>query len=54
MNQVKCDYCYSTHVTVVSSYETREVVVVQCLDCGKTSEVDVENFQVDTGDLPEE
>lgn len=54
MNQVKCGYCYSTNVSVVSSYETREVVVVQCLDCGKTSEVDVETFQVNTGDLPPE
>ena len=54
MNEVKCAYCYSTNVTIVSSDETRELVVVQCVDCGKTSEVDTENFNVDTGDLPQE
>jgi len=54
MNQVKCAYCFSTNVTVVSSYETRDVVVIKCLDCGKESAIDVENFNVDTGDLPEE
>ena len=54
MNQVKCGYCYSSNVTVVSSYETRQVIVVKCLDCGETSEVDVENFNVDVGDLPQE
>ena len=54
MNQVKCGYCYSTNVSVVSSYETRQVMVIRCLDCDKTSEVDVENFLVDTTDLPPE
>mgnify|MGYP001590894195 FL=1 len=54
MNRVKCGHCYSTNVSVVSSYETREVVVVQCLDCGKQSEIDVENFNVETTDLPPE
>lgn len=54
MNQVKCAYCYSTNVTVVSSYETRDVMVVHCVDCGKTSEIDTESFTVDTEDLPPE
>ena len=54
MNQVKCAYCFSTNVTVISSMETKDVIVVQCLDCSKTSEIDVENFNVDTGDLPSE
>lgn len=54
MNEMKCGYCYSTHVSIVSSYETMDVVTVQCSDCGKTSEVDVENFQVDTDDLSSE
>ena len=54
MNQVKCAYCFSTNVTVVSAYPGRDVIVVQCLDCGKTSENDTENFEVDTGDLPQE
>lgn len=54
MNQVKCAHCYSTNVHIISSYETRQVVVIQCLDCAKTSEIDTENFVVDTGDLPQE
>ncbi len=54
MNQVKCAWCYSTNVTIVSSYETREVVVITCLDCGKTSEIDAENFNVDTEDLSQD
>lgn len=54
MNQVKCAYCFSTNVTTVSSYETREVVVIQCFDCGKTSDIDVENFNVDIDDLPQD
>ena len=53
MNEVKCAYCYSTNVTIVSSEETKDVITIQCLDCEKTSEIDVENFNVDTGDLPE-
>ncbi len=54
MNQVKCAFCFSTNVTIVSSEETAQVISVYCLDCGKTSQVDVENFQVDTEDLPSE
>ena len=54
MNQVKCAYCFSTNVTVISSMETKDVIVVQCLDCSKTSEIDVENFRVDTDDLPQD
>lgn len=45
---MKCAYCYSEKVEVVSSYATRDVTVIKCLDCGKTSEVDVENSDVDT------
>ena len=52
MNEVKCAHCLSTNVTIVSSDETRQVIHVCCLDCGKTSDVDVENFNVDTEDLP--
>lgn len=54
MNQVKCAFCFSTNVTIVSAAETAQVISVRCLDCGKTSQVDVENFQVDTEDLPPE
>ena len=45
---MKCAYCYSEQVKVVSSYSTRDVTVIECLDCGKTSEIDVENSDVDT------
>jgi len=41
---------YSTNVTILSSYDTRQVVVIQCLDCGKTSDSDTEHGIVDTGD----
>lgn len=48
---MKCAYCYSERVQVVSSYPMRDVTVIECLDCGKTSELDVENVDVDT-DVP--
>ncbi len=54
MNQVRCPYCFSTNVTVVASDETRELVTVQCLTCGKAGEIDTEQFNVETGDLPQE
>ncbi len=49
---MKCAHCFSTHVRILDSYETREVVVVQCLDCGKRSELDTENENVDMSDTP--
>ena len=54
MNEVKCAHCFSRNVTIVSSDETRELITIQCFDCGKLSEVDTEQFLVDTGDLPED
>jgi transcription elongation factor Elf1 len=54
MNEAKCAYCFSTSVTIISSDQTREAALIQCLDCGKTSEIDTENFNVETGDLPPE
>lgn len=54
MNTVKCAYCFSTNVTIVSSEENKEAVIIKCLDCGKVSEIDVENFNVDTEDLPQD
>ena len=54
MNAVKCAYCFSTNVTIVSSEENKEAVIIRCFDCGKTSEIDVENFNVDTEDLPQD
>jgi transposase-like protein len=54
MNAVKCPYCSSTNVTIVESYETRDVAVIRCLDCQRTAEIDTESFRVDTEDLPSE
>lgn len=53
MNNVKCGHCYSTKVSIVGSYKDREVVSIHCTDCEKISDVDVENFIVDTDDLPD-
>ncbi|MBI2093128.1 MAG: hypothetical protein HYT88_00170 [Candidatus Omnitrophica bacterium] len=47
MAELKCAYCYSTKVKIVASYENREVIVVQCLNCGKQSELDAENENTD-------
>ena len=54
MNQVRCPQCDATQVTVVDSDETRDVVTIHCVSCGRTSEISGEQFHVDTGDLPEE
>ena len=54
MNQVKCPYCFSVNVTIVSSDESRELTSIHCFNCGKDAEIDTEDFQVDTGDLPQE
>ena len=43
MTQLKCAQCYSTDVRIVDSYETRDVVVVECRSCGRQSELDTEN-----------
>lgn len=53
MNQVKCPLCFSSNVTIVSSDQTREVATIHCFACGKEAEIDTEDFQVDTGDLPD-
>lgn len=54
MNEVKCPHCFSQNVTIISSDATRELVTIQCLTCGKTAQIDTEQFIVDTGDLPQE
>ena len=54
MNLVKCPLCLSMNVTIVSSDETRELITIHCFACGKESEIDNEDFQVDTDDLPQE
>ena len=43
MGKPKCPYCSSTRVTILGSYDTRDVVVIQCLDCGRTAELDTEH-----------
>ena len=52
MNRVKCAHCFSLNVTIVSADATRELVTIQCLECGKASEIDREQFTVETEDLP--
>jgi hypothetical protein len=47
MSVVKCAYCFSTNVSAVDSYERRDVMVVLCADCGRTTQTDVENTDVD-------
>ena len=47
-SEMQCAYCFSTHVQMIDSYETREVIVVCCLDCGRRSELDTENQHLDT------
>jgi len=54
MNQVKCPHCFSLDVTIISADATRELVTIQCFECGKTAEVDREHLTVDTEDLPPE
>ena len=49
VTDAKCAYCYSTNVSIIGSYEDREVIVVQCYDCGKRSELDTENDHADAG-----
>ena len=44
MSQYKCPYCFSDRVKIVSSERTREVMVLRCLQCGRESQVDTENF----------
>lgn len=46
--EMKCPYCFSPDVTVVSSLKRRDVAVIHCARCGQTSEVDVENLNADT------
>ena len=43
MDELKCPYCFSTHVDIIDSYETRDVAVVQCYTCGRVAEIDTEN-----------
>ena len=47
----QCPYCSSTQVKIVHSEENRDVMVIQCLSCGRQSSADTENDQTDPGDL---
>ena len=49
MTQLKCPYCFSPRVTIISSDATRELVTILCLNCGKRSDLDQEQFLIDTG-----
>ncbi len=53
MDQPKCPLCFSMHVKIVSSYQRRDVMVIKCLACGKESEIDVENMDVDLNEPPQ-
>ncbi|MBI3458043.1 MAG: hypothetical protein HY002_19900 [Candidatus Rokubacteria bacterium] len=48
MTKLKCPLCFSSRVTIVSSDATRELVTIRCLECGKCSDIDQEQFLVDT------
>jgi hypothetical protein len=54
MNSVKCSFCFSEEVTVVSSHETKEAIDIRCMVCQAVSTVDVENFDVDLEDVTSE
>ena len=49
---MQCPYCFSSHVTIVSSHETQDVIVIHCANCGKTAEIDVEHVPLDRDDIP--
>lgn len=46
LSEMQCACCFSIHLKIIDSYETREVVVC-CLDCGRFSELDTENQNVE-------
>ena len=48
-SELTCPYCHSSKVNIVDSYETRDVVVIKCLTCGRESPLDTEHEQIDTG-----
>ena len=50
MEQLQCAYCFSTKVKRIAAYETREVTVIECRNCGRISEIDTENFVLPTSD----
>ena len=49
--ETMCPHCFSTKVRIVDSYETRDVMVIRCLNCGKQSEMDTENNNTNIGTL---
>lgn len=51
MNQVKCPKCGSMNVTIVNSDEVRQRVGIHCFGCGEESEINDQDFHVDTDDL---
>ena len=51
MHDATCPYCHSTKIKIVHSYANRDVMVIQCLNCGKESTFDTENEQTSIGDV---
>jgi len=49
-DHTKCPYCFSTDIEIVSSYARRDAVVIACRQCGKESQLDTENPNVDLND----
>ena len=49
MSDAACPSCHSRRIKIIGSYETRDVMVIQCLDCGTQSAFDTENEQTDVG-----
>ena len=47
MRALKCGYCFSTQVQIETSYTQRDVMVIRCQQCHKTTELDTENPNVD-------
>lgn len=51
MKDIRCPLCSSSRVVIVDSEETREVITIRCLDCGRHSYLDTENDHTDPGDV---
>ncbi len=50
MQPPKCPFCFSTDTEVIASETNKEAVMLQCHHCGKRSEIDVENPNIDLND----
>ena len=50
MQQAQCAFCFSTNVRIVASEQNKDLMVVRCNQCGRTSELDVENVNTTLND----